>query len=108
MLSVSSEPAGTKLKPGTTLFVDVVGDELAEQFRLLVRLHDVDRAIIAPVSDGAASDTLDLIRAAKHAGVRVSLVPRMLEVVGSTVEFDQIDGLTMLRIRRFGLSCPYA
>ncbi len=50
------------------------------------------------------TDTLDLIRAAKHAGVRVSLVPRMLEVVGSTVEFDQLDGLTMLCVRRFGLS----
>ena len=31
-------------------------------------------------------------------------VPRMLEVVGSTVEFDHIDGLTMLGVRRFGLS----
>ena len=80
------------------------GEDLAEEFRMLVHDHDVDRAIIAPASDGAATDTLDLIRAAKHAGVRVSLVPRMLEVVGSTVEFDQLDGLTMLCIRRFGLS----
>ena len=31
---------------------------------------------------------LDSIRIAKHAGVRVSVLPRMLEVVGSSVEFD--------------------
>jgi exopolysaccharide biosynthesis polyprenyl glycosylphosphotransferase len=85
-------------------FPSVVGDELANEFRFLVRLHDVDRAIIAPGTQGAVTDTLDLIRAAKHAGVRVSVVPRMLEAVGSTVEFDQIDGLTMLCVRRFGLS----
>ncbi|HEV8054436.1 MAG TPA: sugar transferase [Candidatus Limnocylindrales bacterium] len=85
-------------------FTSLVGDALADEFRLQVRLHDVDRAIIAPASGEDVTDTLDLIRAAKHAGVRVSLVPRMLEVVGSTVEFDQIDGLTMLCVRRFGLS----
>jgi exopolysaccharide biosynthesis polyprenyl glycosylphosphotransferase len=28
----------------------------------------------------------------------------MLEVVGSSVEFDHVDGLTMLGVRRFGLS----
>ena len=79
------------------------GTELAETFRDLVRGHDVHRAIIAPSRAGAA-ETLDLIRIAKHAGVRVSVLPRMLEVVGSSVEFDHVDGLTMLGVRRFGLS----
>jgi exopolysaccharide biosynthesis polyprenyl glycosylphosphotransferase len=32
------------------------------------------------------------------------VLPRMLEVVGSSVEFDHLDGLTMLGVRRFGLS----
>ena len=36
--------------------------------------------------------------------MRVSVLPRMLEVVGSSVEFDQLDGLTMLGVRRFGLT----
>ena len=77
--------------------------KLGETFRNLVRKHDVHRAIIAPSTAGASA-TLDLIRIAKHAGVRVSVLPRMLEVVGSSVEFDHIDGLTMLGVRRFGLS----
>jgi lipopolysaccharide/colanic/teichoic acid biosynthesis glycosyltransferase len=45
----------------------------------------------------------ELIRVAKAVGVRVSVLPRMFEAVGSAVEFDDVDGLTMLGVRRFGL-----
>jgi exopolysaccharide biosynthesis polyprenyl glycosylphosphotransferase len=72
-------------------------------FRGLVEDLNVHRIIIAP----AVTDTVgvvNLIRAAKAVGVRVSVLPRMLEVVGSAVEFDDIDGMTMLGVRRFGLS----
>ena len=54
--------------------------------------------------DRDASGVVELIRIAKAAGVRVSVLPRMLEVVGSAVEFDDVDGLTMLGVRPFGLS----
>jgi exopolysaccharide biosynthesis polyprenyl glycosylphosphotransferase len=59
--------------------------------------------VIAPAG-AQGNETLDLIRMAKHAGVRVSVLPRLLDVVGSSVEFDHVDGLTMLGVRRFGLS----
>jgi len=36
--------------------------------------------------------------------VQVSLLPSMLEVVGSAVEFEDIDGMTILGVRPFGLS----
>ncbi|MEA2311774.1 MAG: hypothetical protein QOE28_1742, partial [Solirubrobacteraceae bacterium] len=75
----------------------------AERFETLVCAYDVHRVIVAPVTTDAC-DTLDLIRVAKAAGVRVSVLPRLFEVVGSAVEFDYVDGLTMLGIRRFGLS----
>ena len=39
-----------------------------------------------------------------RAGVRVSLLPRLFDVVGTSVEFDDLDGLTLLGVRRFGLS----
>jgi len=77
--------------------------ELLRLFRGLIRRHDVHRVIIAPAQSGG-SEMLDLIRAAKHVGVRVSVLPRMLEVVGSSVEFDHLGGLTMLGVRRFGLT----
>ena len=74
-----------------------------DAFRELVRTHHIERVIVAPVSTDAA-DTLELIRLVKALGVRVSLLPRLLEVVGSSVEFDHVEGLTMLGVRRFGLS----
>jgi exopolysaccharide biosynthesis polyprenyl glycosylphosphotransferase len=71
--------------------------------RRFVRDLNVHRIIIAPTTTDT-SDIVDLIRVAKAAGVRVSVLPRMLEVVGSAVEFDDVDGMTMLGVRRFGLS----
>jgi exopolysaccharide biosynthesis polyprenyl glycosylphosphotransferase len=64
---------------------------------------DVHRIIIAPTTTDTRH-VVDLIRVAKSVGVRVSVLPRMFEVVGSAVEFDDVDGMTMLGIRRFGLS----
>jgi exopolysaccharide biosynthesis polyprenyl glycosylphosphotransferase len=74
-----------------------------DAFRDMVGLHGIERVIVAPVSTDAA-DTLELIRLVKAVGVRVSLLPRLLEVVGSSVEFDHVEGLTMLGVRRFGLT----
>jgi lipopolysaccharide/colanic/teichoic acid biosynthesis glycosyltransferase len=36
--------------------------------------------------------------------VKVSIVPRLFEVVGSSVEFDTVGGVTVLGVRRPGLS----
>ena len=74
-----------------------------EGVRRIVEELGVDRIIIAPPSSDPAGVT-ELIRLAKSAGVQVSLLPRMLEVVGSAVEFEDIDGMTMLGVRPFGLS----
>ena len=69
---------------------------------LLFRGQDIQRVIIAP--DQVDSDhVLDAIRAAKSLGVRVSLFPRMLEVVGSSVEFEDVSGVPILGVRPFGL-----
>jgi exopolysaccharide biosynthesis polyprenyl glycosylphosphotransferase len=73
--------------------------------RLERRLHDDDvhRVIVAPaVSDSDV--VLDVVRVVKNLGVKVSLLPRLFEVVGSSVVFDDIAGITVLGIRRFGLS----
>jgi exopolysaccharide biosynthesis polyprenyl glycosylphosphotransferase len=75
----------------------------ADSLRGMVRDHEIHRVIFAPITTDAR-DTLDLIRVAKALGVRVSVLPRLFEVVGSAVEFDHVDGLTMLGVRRFGLT----
>jgi exopolysaccharide biosynthesis polyprenyl glycosylphosphotransferase len=69
----------------------------------LAAANDVQRVIIAPRSTDHG-DTLNLVRAAKAAGLNVSVLPRLLEVVGSSVVVDDVDGLRILGLRRFGLS----
>jgi exopolysaccharide biosynthesis polyprenyl glycosylphosphotransferase len=74
-----------------------------ETIRRIARELQVDRIIIAPLTSETRG-VVELIRIAKAIGVRVSVLPRMLEAVGSTVEFESVDGLTMLGVRPFGLS----
>jgi exopolysaccharide biosynthesis polyprenyl glycosylphosphotransferase len=74
-----------------------------ESLRNIVRDLHIHRIIIAPTTADAGG-VVELIRIAKAAGVRVSVLPRMLEVVGSSVEFEDVDGLSMLGVRPFGLS----
>jgi exopolysaccharide biosynthesis polyprenyl glycosylphosphotransferase len=51
-----------------------------------------------------AEDMHDLIRAVKSSGVRVSLLPKVFDVIGSSVVMDEIEGMTLLGVRRFGLT----
>jgi exopolysaccharide biosynthesis polyprenyl glycosylphosphotransferase len=74
-----------------------------ESVHRIVRELHVDRIVIAPATTDARG-VVELIRIAKAAGVRVSVLPRMLEAVGSTIEFEDVDGLTVLGVRPFGLS----
>jgi exopolysaccharide biosynthesis polyprenyl glycosylphosphotransferase len=73
------------------------------EIRDLTRLLDVHRAIVVPRS-ADAGELLDLVRTLKAVGVRVSVLPRLLEVVGSSVEFDDLHGLTVMGVRRFELT----
>ncbi len=69
----------------------------------LARTLDVHRAIVAPYS-ADAGEVLDLVRTLKAVGVRVSVLPRVLEVIGSSVEFDDLHGITLMGVRRFELT----
>jgi exopolysaccharide biosynthesis polyprenyl glycosylphosphotransferase len=85
----------------------VRGDEdVAAAAATLHRLADelnVHRVVIEP-SAPLPQATLDFVREAKGTGVRVSLLPRILEVVGSAIELDDVQGMTLLGLRHFGLS----
>ena len=86
-------------RAATTAPVLGTPDELGR----VVSEHDVHRVIVA--GDATAHQrVLDVIQGAKAMGVRVSVLPRMFEVVGSSGAFDYLDGLTILGVRRFGLS----
>jgi exopolysaccharide biosynthesis polyprenyl glycosylphosphotransferase len=91
-----------------TATLDIDAHEASPHARLsrlpiLIERHDIHRVVVAPVS-GETQDTVDLVRVAKAAGVRVSILPRILEAVGSAVEFEQLDGMPMLGVRQLGLA----
>jgi exopolysaccharide biosynthesis polyprenyl glycosylphosphotransferase len=65
--------------------------------------HEVERVIIAPGA-GDEEKMLDVIRLVKALHMSVSVLPRLLEVVGSSSTFDEIDGIWLLGVRQFGLS----
>jgi exopolysaccharide biosynthesis polyprenyl glycosylphosphotransferase len=64
---------------------------------------DVHRVVVAADSD-SPGDELEAIQAAKALGVKVSVLPRVLEVVGSSASYDYVDGFTILGVPRFGIS----
>jgi exopolysaccharide biosynthesis polyprenyl glycosylphosphotransferase len=65
----------------------------AEAHRLIIGPHSLTNAM-----------TFELLEAAREAGTRVSLLPDMLEVVGSSVDFDDLNGVTLLGVRHHQLS----
>ncbi len=77
------------------------GTTLAELDRLVQRL-DVERVFLIPTS--ADSELLrEAVTRTTGIGVKLSIVPRLFEVVGSAVEFDSVGGVTVLGVRRPGL-----
>jgi exopolysaccharide biosynthesis polyprenyl glycosylphosphotransferase len=68
----------------------------------LLATHRIDRAVIAP--NASEGDMLDAIRILKRLGVRISVLPGLLEAVGSAYVLDEIEGSTLLGLRRHGLS----
>lgn len=89
--------------------VDLVGcadAELASDHRALHRLVEeqrVHRLIIDTDATGSAT-TLDIVRIANASGLHVSLLPTTLGAVGSSVVFDDIGGVVLMGVPRFGLS----
>lgn len=74
-------------------------NDLAE----VISVHHVDRVIIAPDSHDQ-EEILHAIRLIKAIGVKVSVLPRLLEVVGSSSTFEDVDGITLLGVRQYGAS----
>ncbi len=111
----SAEPVRRKLRTNMTLNARLIGrvpidseppmpDVLGtlDELGIVLAEHEIDRVLIAP----AATDPeliLHTIRMIKSMGVKVSVLPRLFEVVGSAVEFDELDGIPLLGLRRQGL-----
>jgi exopolysaccharide biosynthesis polyprenyl glycosylphosphotransferase len=74
-----------------------------EMLAEVVSGHAIDRMIVAPWSNETEA-VVDLVRVAKGIGLNVSILPGLFEAVGSHVQFDELDGMTVLAIPRFELT----
>ena len=74
--------------------VDMLGVVLIE--------HDIERVIIAP-GTADMDEILRVIKLVRGLGVKVSVLPRLFEAVGSSVEFDNLEGEILLGLRSYGL-----
>jgi len=79
----------------------VLGD--LDRLGITVIEHDVERIVIAP-GTADPEEILRVIKLVRALGVRVSVLPRLFEAVGSSVEFDNIEGEVLLGVRSYGLS----
>jgi exopolysaccharide biosynthesis polyprenyl glycosylphosphotransferase len=70
----------------------------------LVAKNAVERVIVAPGAEGSGDAVLDVVRKLEAAGMRVSVVPRLLDVVGPSMQLDDLDGIRLVGVAPYGLS----
>src|SRR3954452_4799719 len=74
-----------------------------EELPALLERHSIERVIVEP-GEQSDADVVDVIRLATACQVRVAVLPRMLEAIGTSVDFDDLGGQVLLGVRGFGLS----
>ncbi len=74
-----------------------------DEVNSVARRFGAHRIVLAP--DHAEGEAmLDLVRLARESNLKVTILPRVLEVVGSEIEPDDLDGMTVLAVRHSALS----
>jgi len=79
----------------------VLGD--AQGLPALVKLFDIDRVIVA-FSNDSHDATLDLIRELKDHDVQIDIVPRLYELMSSSVGIHSVEGVALVGLAPFRLS----
>jgi exopolysaccharide biosynthesis polyprenyl glycosylphosphotransferase len=81
-----------------------LGNQAASLDELEVWVRDLRVERVFLMATGADSETLlEAVTRTAAIGVKLSIVPRLFEVIGSAVEFDAVAGVTVLGVRRLGL-----
>jgi exopolysaccharide biosynthesis polyprenyl glycosylphosphotransferase len=74
-----------------------------KELRDTVSLLRIDRVMITRGRADEA-EVIHLVHAATTLGLKVSVVPRVLEIVGSSVKFDDVEGLPLLSMGPPGIT----
>ena len=80
---------------------DISSDHV--RLREIAERDHIHRIIIDTDATSPAA-TLGIVRAANAPGLQVSLLPSMLAAVGGSVVFDDVGGLVLMGVPRFGLT----
>jgi exopolysaccharide biosynthesis polyprenyl glycosylphosphotransferase len=86
---------------GLVQIAEIGGDPTV--LHAIAERQNIHRIIIDTDATSPAA-TLEIVQATNTTGLQVSLLPSLLGTVGSSVVFDDIGGLVLLGVRRFGLS----
>ena len=70
----------------------------------LVEQLNVQRIVVVPHAGWGERGPLKLIQSSKWLGVRISLMPTVMTVVGAYTTVDELDSMVLLGVPRFGLS----
>jgi exopolysaccharide biosynthesis polyprenyl glycosylphosphotransferase len=70
----------------------------------LVEQLNVERIVVVPHPAWGERGSVKLVQSAKWLGVRVSLMPTVMTVVGASTTVDEFDSIVLLGVPRFGLS----
>ena len=92
--------------PRVSLVGVVKAAEIASDHTKLREIAERDQIhrIIIDTDATSAAATLELVRAANATGLQVSLLPSLLAAVGGSVVFDDVGGLVLMGVPRFGLT----
>jgi exopolysaccharide biosynthesis polyprenyl glycosylphosphotransferase len=82
---------------------DDVDCSVAGVHELVARLG-AERIVVVPHHGWGEPGILKLVQSAKWLGIRVSLMPTVMTVVGATTTVDELDSMILLGVPRFGLS----
>ena len=71
-----------------------------EQFEEICRRHGIERVVVA-FSSLSHEALLEVIRKSKNLDMKITVVPRLFEVIGHSVEMDQLEGMMLMGLRGF-------
>lgn len=66
--------------------------------------YNAHRIVVGPYGSWREKTAIDLIRTAKWIGVRVSIMPNVMTVIGAATIVDTLDSMLLLGVPRFGLT----
>ena len=92
--------------PRVSLVGRVRTEEVSSDHQKLREIAERDQVhrIIIDTDASSPAAILGIVRAANATGLQVSLLPSMLTAVGGSVVFDDVGGLVLMGVPRFGLS----